>query len=79
MLTTSEEPKSVVGQLRTRIPKNSAALIGHYKLQGEKVSLVLTQSDSPVKNNNRFHQRKRETNYETFAQKSNHIVSLFKS
>lgn len=80
MLTTSEEPKSVVGQLRTRNPKNPVALIGHYKLQGEKVSLVLTQkSDSQVNNSNRFHQRIKEQNFETFGQQTFYLVSLLKS
>ncbi|XP_069174209.1 F-box only protein 9 isoform X2 [Procambarus clarkii] len=40
MLTTSDEPSTIVSQLRTREVRNPQTLIGHYRIHGTSISLM---------------------------------------
>ncbi|KAJ9584370.1 hypothetical protein L9F63_021281, partial [Diploptera punctata] len=63
MLTTPDDPLSSLGQLRYRIPKNTAVLSGHYRLVDDRVVLVLRRQDTTSTKtvNNRYRGRRRET------------------
>ncbi|XP_014478982.1 PREDICTED: F-box only protein 9 isoform X1 [Dinoponera quadriceps] len=50
MLTSTDEAQSCVNSLRSRIPRNSSVLVGHYRLHDNFVTLVLKKQETKVVN-----------------------------
>lgn len=59
MLTSTDEAQVSVNSLKNRIPRNSSALIGHYRLHDNYVTLVLKRQDTKG-NNNTGRKKRRE-------------------
>lgn len=53
MLTTADEPATVVSQLRTREVRNPQALQGHYRIHGSNVSLMFKRRSHERMSNRR--------------------------
>ncbi|XP_053651644.1 F-box only protein 9 isoform X2 [Cherax quadricarinatus] len=58
MLTTSEEPATVVAQLRSREVRNPQTLIGHYRIHGSNVSLMFKRRSCERMSNRRKGRRR---------------------
>lgn len=58
MLTSTDDAQSCVSSLRSRNPRNTSVLIGHYRLHENCVSLVLRKQET--KNTTSFSNRRRK-------------------
>ncbi|KAL4703193.1 hypothetical protein ACJJTC_004869 [Scirpophaga incertulas] len=65
MWTTAEEPATCVGQLKLRQPRPAlGVLVGHYRLIGDKVVIVLKKTNSEkklVQTSTRFRSRRKDS------------------
>lgn len=59
MLTSTDEAQICVNSLKSRIPRNSSILIGHYRLRDNLVTLILKKQELKTNNNNNGYRRKR--------------------
>lgn len=76
MLTTPEEPISMVGQLRHRIPRNTGVLVGHYRLWNNCVTLLVQRQD---RRNTKLRARRKDGEYVDFGEQTFHMVrSIYK-
>ena len=57
MLTSTEDAQSCVNSLKSRYPRNTSVLIGHFRIHDNRVNLILkrqeTKCNSIVYNNRR--------------------------
>lgn len=70
MLTTPEEPQTIVGRLRTKFPRTEAVLCGHYRLSPEtdnqtKVFAVLNKKEEKPPEYQRYRYIRRASSPET--------------
>lgn len=75
MLTSTEDAQTCVTSLKSRIPRNTSTLIGHYRLHDDRVSLILKKQDTKINiiaGNNR--RRNREVSHDS-GEQSFHAVS----
>ena len=66
MLTSTDEAQSCVNSLKYRTPRNPAVLIGHYRLHGNYVTLVLKKQE--IKGITTYKRKKREAIHDSGEQ-----------
>lgn len=59
MMTTAEEPVQCLSQLKNRNIRSPSILTGHYRLKGDRVTLVVQRQEA-FKNNNQLYKRNRK-------------------
>lgn len=77
MLTSADEAQTSVNCLKNRIPRNSSALIGHYRLCDNFVTLVLKRQDTNKGNNNTSRRRRQRETIHDSGEQTFHVVSSF--
>lgn len=69
MLTTPDEPANTVGHLKSFATKNSAMMSGHYRIQQDRVILIVKRMRGPNKIKDAVrHRRRKEADSDTDEQ-----------
>lgn len=76
LLTTADPPNTVVSNLRSRAPRDSSILTGHYKLRGDRVFVVAKQSGYNKNARVKAHARQRRVNEFESRDQTYHLVSI---
>lgn len=77
MLTSTDEAQICVNSLKSRTPRNSSILIGHYRLRDNLVTLILKKQEHKTNNNNNnvYRRKRREISHDS-GEQTFHAVSI---